>query len=274
MTVAYRPVADPVEPGFADVLTSELTKLRTTRATYVEVALAIIIALAMTALISVAIGSTFDEWSSDDVASWEPVFVGFFGITFGGIVLMILGVTVVSSEYTSGMMRLTFTTTPRRGRLLAAKLAAITIVSLGAGAVIVFGTFAVGQWILGLYGTPTDSITEGETLRVLIASWALTPLYPVIGACIAAVARSTAPALTAVLTLFFAPLIFGPLFPSSWQENVLRWLPGNVADHLMMPDPDTDALLYIDPAVAFVALCLWLAAFLGIAYLSTIRRDV
>jgi ABC-2 type transport system permease protein len=263
-----------VEPGFGNVLASELTKLRSTRSTYIEIALAIIIAFGMTALISIAIGSTFDEWGADDVASWEPVFVGFFGLTFGGIVLMILGVTVVSSEYTSGMMRLTFTTTPRRGRLFAAKLAAITIVSLGAGAVIVFGTFAIGQWILGLYGTPTATLADGETLRVLMASWLLTPLYPVIGACIAAVARSTAPALTAVLTLFFAPLIFGPLFPNSWQENALRWLPGNVADHLMMPDPDTDALLYISPGVAFFALCMWLAGFLGVAYFSTIRRDV
>jgi len=47
---------------FPDTLASEWSKLFTQRSTYITLALGVVLSIGMTALISLAVGSTFDEW--------------------------------------------------------------------------------------------------------------------------------------------------------------------------------------------------------------------
>ena len=60
------------------------------------------------------------------------------GIEFGQAVVAILGVLVISTEYSTGMIRITLTAMPRRSAVLAAKAV------LMAGLVLAAGTIAVG----------------------------------------------------------------------------------------------------------------------------------
>jgi ABC-2 type transport system permease protein len=64
-----------------------------------------------------------------------------------------VAVTVVSGEYSTGMIRLTLAATPRRGRVLAAKAAVAGTVTLAAGAV------AIGVVLALLYLFPIISST-------------------------------------------------------------------------------------------------------------------
>ena len=99
MTSATTPTRN--SPGFGATLASEWVKLRSVRSTYIEAGLAVGLAIVMTALICLAIGSAFDEFSDQERADFDPVFTSFFGTAFGGIVLIVLGVTFMSSEYTA-----------------------------------------------------------------------------------------------------------------------------------------------------------------------------
>src|SRR5690606_16874587 len=113
--------AHPAVP-FTATLRSEWTKLMTVRTTYVMLALSAVLSLGATALLCWAVGWSWGEWSEADRAAFDPIMSAFGGLILTTVLFVALGVHFVTSEYASGMVRLTLTTTPRRGRVLLAKV--------------------------------------------------------------------------------------------------------------------------------------------------------
>ena len=267
------PAVERTSPGLLDQMRAEWTKLRSTRAFYIQMGLALLLAIGMSALIALAVGATWGDLGEGDRAEFEPVFVSFFGLAFSGIVLVVTGVTLTSSEYTSGMVRLTMAVTPRRLRVFFAKALVILFVMLTIGLVLVLGSFYAGQLVLGTYeGVPTLGLGDSVAQRAILASWLTTPLFPLIGLALGAILRSTASAITAVLALIFVPGIFGGILPRTWQENLLAYLPGNASDSLLREAKDS--VTYLEPVVAVVAIVAWLTLFFVVACVLISRRDV
>ena len=102
--------------GFGNTLASEWTKLFSVRSTYIMIALGLALSFGLTALVGLAVGSTYDDWSPADREEFEPIMFSMAGILFGGIVFTVFGVLAASGEYTSGMIRTTLAATPRRWR--------------------------------------------------------------------------------------------------------------------------------------------------------------
>lgn len=258
--------------AFPVTLRSEWTKLASLRATWVKVALALVLAVGMSALIAIVIGATWSDASAADRAAFVPARDALFGGIFSAIVFVVLGATAATSEYTSGMIRLTLTATPRRGRVLAAKAAVVAAITLVAGLVANTSMFLVAQAIFGSYGLQTASLTDGDALRIVLADGLLAPVLALIALALGFVLRSTAGAVTAVLGLIFLPGIFGALLPSWWQENVLDYLPAAAAEAITSGhlESATEAMA---PALAGFVLAAWLAVFLGGAWGTLARRD-
>ncbi|MGH2534684.1 MAG: ABC transporter permease subunit [Thermomicrobiales bacterium] len=266
--------ATPATPArFIDTLASEWTKLTSLRSTTITLLLGAILSLGGTALIAAVIGSTWDDWGATDRAEFDPILTAFFGSIFGGILFVVLGVNAVAADYATGMMRLTLTATPRRGRVLLAKVAIVSLVTLGAGAVVTVGMFLVGQAIFESYGLSPADLGDPDTRRAIVGAALLGPVFPVIGAALAVLLRSTAGAITTVLALLFAPAIFGPLLPAWWQENVLAYLVGPATDSVVLSHLSPDERMYLDPSIALAVVAAWLVAFVGTAYLALIKRD-
>lgn len=271
-TTAGRARAASTPAGFSSTLASEWTKITTLRSTYIMVGLSLLLGIGMTALITAVIGSTWSEWSANDQASFDPVLTTFFGNIFTAIILSVLGVTAVSSEYSSGMIRTTLTATPRRGRVLIAKMAIIAVLTLVIGMIATVGMFLVGQAIYSSYGIQTASLGDEEAFRTVLGVCLGQPLFPLIGAGLAVLLRNTAGAITTVMALLFAPSIFGGLLPSWWQENILRYLPGPASDNLAQIN-DADSVLYMGAAMAGAVVVAWILIFIGAAYVTLTRRD-
>ena len=77
--------------------------------------------------------------------SYDPTEKRSAGLALGQLALGILGVLVLSSEFSSGSIRATFAAVPRRGRVLAAKAAVLAAVTLAAGEALAFAAFAAFQ---------------------------------------------------------------------------------------------------------------------------------
>lgn len=255
---------------FTATLASEWTKLTSLRSTWVMLVLAITLSVTMTVLISIVVGETWDDWSAADRATYDPALLGFSGTILGAIVFAVLGVRGIASEYSTGMMRLTLTATPRRGRVLLAKaavLAAITLVAATVANVVMFGA---AQAILGSYGLDTARLWESDPLRGLIAMGAVAPVLPLIAFSLAVLTRSTAGAITSVLAFIFVPDIVGSLLPPTWQDAVLVYLPGVAADSIVALEEE---LVRLDLGVAIAVLAAWVLAFLAAAHLRLSRSD-
>ena len=253
---------------FIDTLASEWLKLTTLRSTYVTLGLGVTLSIAMTALVSLAVGATQDELPAD----LAPVTFALVGNLFALTISAVFGVMAVAGEYSSGMIRLTLTATPRRSRVFWAKLAVLTPVTLVFGLVATLGMFLVGQAVLGAYGLPVTDLGDPDARRTVFGCGALMPVFPLIGLAFGVLLRSTAGAITSVLALLWLPVFLVEFFPPWWRANVFSLLPGAGVDSLTLSHIE-DSPMYSDPAIGAVIVAAWLAAFIGAAYVSLSRRD-
>ena len=139
----------------------------------------------------------------------DPAKVSLTGIYLGQAIVAIVAVTVLSSEYSTGMIRLTLTATPRRWRVLAAKAAVVGAATLAAGAVAVLASVLAGGLLLARHGlTPAHgyealSLANGTVLRATAGSVLYLALIALLSLGVAAAVRDSAAAIGVVLALLF-----------------------------------------------------------------------
>lgn len=278
-TPTYRAPNVATKPAsFGATLAAEWSKLTSLRSTYITLLVTLVLAIGLSGAITLIIGSSINDWDPSARAGYNPIMMSFFGLVFSTILLTLIGVTFVASEYATGMIRLTLTATPRRGRVLLAKVLIITAVTLVVGLISSFGAFLLGQAILGSFDLGTATLADSDALRTVLAYGLLAPMYPLLGASLAVLFRSTAAAISTVLALIFTPAIFGALLPAWWQENVLRYLPDRAVDSISISHLNVNGFgagtSYLEPNVAAIVIGIWLAVFLGAATTVLLRRDV
>jgi ABC-2 type transport system permease protein len=258
-------------PDFRATLASEWTKFSSQRSTRVTLVLGTLLGIAATALIGWAVLATWSEWSPEDRATFNPAETALVGTILTGTLFSVLGVTAVSAEYSSRMATLTFTATPRRGRVLAAKVVVVTVVTFVATLLAVAGMLLVARVMFAGHDLPT--VDASRLVRVVLGVAAGAPLFPVIGVALTFVLRSAAGSVAALLGFLFGPLALSPFLPSWWGEHGQRFMPGDAMDSLTIPSL-TDAADRLNAGAAALVVAAWLAAFLGLALLVLDRRDV
>ena len=114
--------------------------------------------------------------SAADRASFDPVNQSFTGLTIGQLAVGVLGVLMITSEFSSGLIRATFAAVPRRPLLMAAKAAVLGAVTLVAGEVL---AFALGEAVLR---APAPHATLGQpgVLRAVLMAGAYPALIALI----------------------------------------------------------------------------------------------
>jgi len=262
------------EPGFGAMLQSEWTKLRSLRSTWIVVGLGIGLSIGFSALIALTSGLTHDSWNDTVRSQFDPVLTTNSGSLFGCILLIVLGVTAVTSEYSSRMIRTTFIGNPRRLQVFAAKTTVVALLGLAITAISIPGMFLVSQPIFGHYGLETASITDSETYRTL-GRIVLTQMlnYTLIPFAIAWLLRSAASAIAVSLGFLWLPWMLGPVLPTSVKESVVRYLPDVAANSLSgITKPGSAEYLSQTPAILVIAV--WVVGLLAAASFVLNRRDV
>lgn len=258
--------------AFGATAASEWTKLRSLRATWITLAIGLLLGVGLTAVFAIVTGATWDDWSAADRRDFAPAQLALGGMLFSAIPFAVVAVNAAANEYASGMIRLTLTATPQRGRVLLAKTSVVAAVTLVASAIVLPASFLVAQAVLGSYDLPTAGLGDAGVPRLLLGATLTAPVLPVIGVALGMLLRSKAGGITAVLALAFLPLVLGPMLPGDWQEDVLVYLPTSVGDGIVNAgvDPDGD---YVPAGLALVVLVGWVTAFVGSAQLALGRRD-
>jgi len=254
--------------GFRSAATMEWLKLRSVRST------AWVLLVFAAGLIGLAIlVMAHTHWatmSPADRASFDPTEESFAGLTIGQLAFGVLGALVITTEFSSGMIRATLAAVPRRPLLLAAKAAVLAAVTLVAGEVLAFGAFAAGELVLR---SPAPHATLGQpgVLRAVLMAGAYPALIALIALGLGAVIRHTAGAISAVVgILFVLPLILLPL-GTSIQNSVGQFMPMLIAENsLTAVKPQSHTL---SPGAGFGMLCLYAAIALAIGTWSLARRD-
>lgn len=153
--------------AFPAVLNSEWTKIRTVSSTVWTLAIAVIATVGFGAGFCALISSAFDSMPEIERATFDPTLMSFSGMQFGQLAMIVFGVLVVSTEYSTGMIRSSLAAVPGRGGFLLGKLTVATVLALLVGLLTSFTAFFVGQAILGEHGI---GIGQEHVLRAVIGS--------------------------------------------------------------------------------------------------------
>jgi ABC-2 type transport system permease protein len=186
-----------------DVVHAEWTKLRTLPGT----GWLLLAAAALTAAVSAIAANAVT--CPAGTCEFDLARVSLTGIDLGQVIVAIVAVTVVSAEYSTGMIRLTLAATPRRGQVLTAKAAVAGTVTLAAGAVAVLASVLVGHLLLARHGiTPAHgyeplSLASGPVLRAAVGSVLYLVLIALLSLGVATAVRDSAVAIGVVLALLF-----------------------------------------------------------------------
>jgi ABC-2 type transport system permease protein len=257
-TRAHQPAGVPVHrpsgrAGFASAVRSEVTKITSVRSTYWS----LLVLIVVTVGIGAAAGASAAHSASGP--SFDPTQTSLYGLVFGQLIIAVLGVLTVTSEYSTGMVRTSLTSMPRRGTMVAAKAVVLAAVGLGTGLVASFGAFFAGQELMGHHINAT--LGQPHVLRAVIGGALFLAVSGLLGLGLGLILRHAAAAICAAVGLLFVLFILALELPSSWRVGT--WVPLNAGSQIWQT---------VAPAASTHMLSAWtgFAVFCGYAAIAVI----
>jgi ABC-2 type transport system permease protein len=135
--------------GLAGAIASEFTKIRSVRSTYWTLAALLVVSIGLDAAISAGQAANFSRNPSNLAAfdATQTSLAAFFEV--GQLIIAVLGAMVITSEYSTQMIRTALSAMPRRGVFYTAKAIVFTSVTLVISVVTAFIAFFLGQALIG-----------------------------------------------------------------------------------------------------------------------------
>ena len=249
------------------VLRLEWVKFTTLRSTWIALAVAVVGTIAVGGLASWAIASRWSRLDIGERLTFSPITQSLTGVYLAQLVIGVLGVLIISSEYSTGMIRATLALVPRRLPVLWAKLSIFAVVTFLLMLATAFVSFAVGQALLGSHGT---TLSAPNALRSVFGVAIYLTLVGAIAVSAGFLLRNTAGGIASVVGLIIVLPALAHVLPQSWQHNYVPYLPSNAGGALytIHPDPGT-----LSPWTGFGVMCIWAAVLLAGAAALLKRRD-
>jgi ABC-type transport system involved in multi-copper enzyme maturation permease subunit len=258
--------------GLSGALRSEWTKLRSVRSTMWSLVAMAGISVGLMSLIAWSLIHRWDRLEAGDkqellhrpleIILGRPIFVA-------QLVVAVLGVMVVSAEYTTGMVRSTLQAQPRRLTVLAAKIVVFAALMLVVGEVLSFIAFAVGSRIIA--PRIPVSLDDPGVLRSVFGAGLYLMLLGLFSLAFGAILRHTAGAITGVIGWILILSNLTGLLPDSWGHHINAWMPTNAGILVLQPTQAPDDLL--SPWQGLAVFAGWTVLLLAVAALLLDRRD-
>jgi ABC-2 type transport system permease protein len=256
------------EASFANVVRSEWTKLISVRSTVWTMVLTVGLTVGFGLLISWAVEANYGTpgQGNDPI---DATAVSLVGISFGQLAIAVLGVMVISTEYSTGGIRTSLTAVPRRLRLLGAKALVLVVVSLVAGTIACFISFFLGQLLLAKVGIEAH-LGDPQVLRAVFGGGLYLAGSAMFGLALGALLRHTAAGITLVVGALLVVPPFTHLLPSHWGHAVARFFTSNAGGQIFTVRQDSDLL---SPWNGYLVFTAWWLVILAVAAWLMQRRD-
>jgi ABC-type transport system involved in multi-copper enzyme maturation permease subunit len=254
--------AGPLKVTQGRVVRSEWIKFRSVRSTVWTLLSAVVLMIGIGALFSAVTASQYHTFSAANRASFSAVTVSLEGITFAVIAFGVLGVLLMSGEYSTGMIRSSLTAVPRRLPVLWGKLAVFAGAIFSISLVASFISFFLGQLLLSSHHLNV-AITAPGALRSVIGAALYMTVAGTMGVALGALLRNAAAGISAFVAVFFIIPPLTSLLPSSISNHLTQYLPSNAGEVLWEGTHGvTNAL---SPWTGFALLCGYAVVLIGAA---------
>jgi ABC-2 type transport system permease protein len=250
---------------FRHVTRMEWIKLRALRSTWWTMGITVVGAIAIGVAVGLNTKNASGDLTNNALAGMVP------GLLLAGV----LGVLVMTSEYTSGMIRTTLAAIPGRPLLLAAKAAVFAAVSLTAGEAAAFVSFVAGGASLP-HGMPAPALSQPGVLRAVVLSGTSFCLIGLLGLGLGAIIRHS-PAAVGVLVggVYVLAQVIGALAhgPAAYMPIVIVGNSISTTKPVSCGGDAGQCLHFLSAWAGFGMLCLYAGVALAAGGWLLARRD-
>jgi ABC-type transport system involved in multi-copper enzyme maturation permease subunit len=254
----------------ARVLHSEWAKLWSLRSTRWSIAVAFIAMALIGVIVSAVNMSRWHTMTPHDRLTYDALDLSLSGIDFAQLAIGVLGVLVITGEYSTGMIRSSFMAVPRRLPVLWAKIgvfSAVTFVLMLIGAVIAFFISAPI-----VHAHVPLSISQPHAVRAIVGVALVMAVLAVFCVSLGALIRNTAGGIATFAGVFFALPGIVEILGTSIKNSISPYLPSSAAATLYTARPDAGSHA-LSPWGGFVLFCGYTLVMLVVAAYLIRKRD-
>jgi ABC-2 type transport system permease protein len=254
----------------ARVLRSEWTKLWTLRSTRWSL-LAGFVAMAGLGILVAAV--QMNRWTHlhpDERATYNSLDPAVGGWHLAQLAIGVLGVLVISGEYSTGMIRSSLMAVPRRLPVLWAKISVFALVTFVLMLIATFISFFAVMAIVTSHHQQ-HSLGDPGALRVVIGTALYLTVLGVMATGIGALVRNTAGGIALFVGLLFVLPGITAILPASLADSISPYMPlnaGTTVTTAVFEDPH-----HLSPWGGFALFCGYAAVAVAAGAISLLRRD-
>ena len=256
-------------PSFPRVLNSEFIKFRTLLSTLILLGATIVVIVGVGALAAWGIGQALQSSGANPQRAAALAAQGDIA-SFAQLILGSLAVLIISSEFTTGMARSTFTAVPKRIPAYLAKLLIVIVAAFLVTALSLYLAGLVAVPIFDQYGHTLD-VSSGHYYRTLLINSGYVAAVAAIGMALGALLRNSAGGIMSLVGIFFVLPIALQIIQGDFVKELRKFIPSNTlapmtaAEHL----PDT-----LEAWQAALVLGSWVVVPVVLAGILLKKRDV
>jgi ABC-2 type transport system permease protein len=253
-----------------NVLRSEWTKLWSLRSTRWSLLVSFVAMAGLGPLVAAVQMSRWGQLQPHDRLSYDAINTGVGGYHLAQLTIGVLGVLVITGEYSTGMIRSSVMAVPRRLPMLWAKLivfAAVTFVLMLIASLISF--FAV-QAIVTQHHVQ-HSISDPGALRTVVGGALFLTVLAIMCVGIGGILRNTAGGIATFVALLFVLPGISAILPASVNNSISPYLPLNAGTTIASHSFDNAHHLAVWGG--FALFCAYAAIAVIGAAVSLVRRD-
>jgi hypothetical protein len=271
-TVAVPPLAEHGRVTQLHVALSEWTKLHSLRSTRRSLFVAVLLTIGFPCLFASILSSRWGHLSAGERADHarHPLEVAIAGVNVSQLAIAVLGVLVITGEYSTGMIRSSFLAVPKRLPVLWAKTGvyALVVAALMVPSVLI-GYFA-SQAILNRHHILQVPFSQHGVARAVLGAALYLVLVGVFALAVGAIVRNTAGGIATFAAIFFVIPPLMNILPSTWNNAISQYLPSNAGRSVFALTHDAHSLHPLPGILLFAAYC---AVALAIAAVLLVQRD-
>jgi len=252
------------------VAVSEWTKIRSVRSTRWSLLVAVILTIGLPCLFAAVTASHWSHMSPQEQANRHPLEIATAGVNLSQLAIAVLAVLTITAEYSTGMIRASFTAVPKRLPVLWAKLGVFSAITFVLALPSLFIAFWASQAILHGHPTLTASLSDPGVARTVIGGALYLVLIGIFAMALGAIIRNTAGGISIFAAIFFVipPLL--NILPTSWNDAISPYIPDAAARSVFQLTHDSGSLAPGPGALLFCGYC---ALAIAVAAVLLVRRD-
>jgi ABC-2 type transport system permease protein len=254
----------------ARVLRSEWTKLWTLRSTRWSLLAAFVAMAGLGILVAAVQMSRWTQLHPQERATYNSLDPAVGGWHLAQLAIGVLGVLVISGEYSTGMIRSSLMAVPRRLPVLWAKIGVFALVTFVLMLVATFISFFGVQAIVTQHHQQ-HAIGDPGALRVVIGAALYLTVMGVMTTGIGALVRNTAGGIALFVGLLFVLPGITAILPSSVADSISPYLPLNAGTTVTTVVFENSH--HLSPWGGFALFCGYAAVAVAAGAITLLRRD-